>query len=148
MLSVHHVRATVYAWDDAPLPLVSVCLVSLGISPGCLCVSVVMETAAWQVLGGREGWAVGKWPGFYSIGREGRGGTTRGETSEARRRWLMESWEGFDMEEEELDYLLPLCFKACCHCVVWLTSNQPFPLSVLIVGPVLITAACTGFILV
>lgn len=35
--------------------------------------------------------------------------------------------EGFDMEEEVPDYLLPVSFKARCHCVVWLTSNQPSP---------------------
>lgn len=58
----------VYSWHDALLPLDAVCLVSLGISPCCLCICAVMETAVWQVLGGREGWAVGKWPGFYSGG--------------------------------------------------------------------------------
>lgn len=40
-------------------------LVSLGISPFCLRVCAVMATAVWRVLGRREGWAVGKRPGFY-----------------------------------------------------------------------------------
>lgn len=52
------------------------------------------------------------------------------------------------MEEEEQEYLLPLCFKACCYCVVQLTSNQPSHLSVLKVGPVLLTTAYTECFLV
>lgn len=80
VLCVHHkVHAVVFPppfffWHDEPLLLDAVCLVSLGISPCCLCICAVMETAVWQVLGGREGWAVGKWPGFYSNGWVGAGG--------------------------------------------------------------------------
>lgn len=82
VLCVHHTWCKVHAvvfflfffWHDEPLPLDAVCLVSLGISPCCLCICAVMETAVWQVLGGREGWAVGKWPGFYSNGWVAAGG--------------------------------------------------------------------------
>lgn len=52
----------------------------------------------------------------------------------------MESGEGFDMEEEEQEYLLHFRLEACFHCVVLLTSNQPSHLSALRVGPVLLTA--------
>lgn len=73
VLSVHHmlykVRRVFLTWCTAPSRCC--CLVSLGISPCCLCICAVMETALWQVLGGREGWAVGKWPGFYLGGGGG-----------------------------------------------------------------------------
>lgn len=70
-----------------------------------------------------------------------------GWVTKARQKWLMESWEGFDMEEEEREYLLSLCFQACCYCVVKLTSNQPSHLSVLRVGPVLLTTGLYSNIL-
>lgn len=42
------------------------------------------------------------------------------------------------------EYLLPLRSKACCHCLVELTSNQPTHLSVPRVDPVSLSAACAG----
>lgn len=45
---------------------------------------------------------------------------SEGETSKARQRWLMKSGEGFDMEEEEREYLLPL--SASRHVVIVLFS--------------------------
>lgn len=82
---------------------------------------------------------------FTAERREERGGGERGETYRARQRHLMESWEGSDMEEEEQGVFTPsLRSKACCHCLVELTSNQPTHLSVPRVDPVSLSAACAG----
>lgn len=51
-----------------------------------------------------EQWGNGQ---VFTVG-EGRGGAAVAEA-----RWLMESGDGFDMEEEEQEYLLHSRFEAC-----------------------------------
>lgn len=116
---VHHVcrlQGGFLTWSAAAARLVS-----LGISPFCLRVCAVMATAVWQVLGRREGWAVGKRPGFYKEdGRRARE-RARARAHEARRRQLIESREGFDTEEEKREYLSPP-LSAPGHCAIVLFS--------------------------
>lgn len=78
-LSITCADSTVNSWHDAPPPPFASSHWASHPSVSVFC--AVMATAVWQVLGRREGWAVGKRPGFYK--EDGRRARARNKDRDA-----------------------------------------------------------------